>query len=88
MNAVTHSVVPRPMHVAASAAPFIPRDRILRLPDVERLTGLKKSTIYALAKDKDSGFPRQIHIHRRLTGWSEAAVLTWVQARLAQGGVQ
>ncbi len=86
MNAVTHSVVPLPMHVAASAAPVIPRDRILRLPDVERITGLKKTTIYTLSKDKDSGFPRQIHIHRRLTGWSEAAVLTWVQSRLQEGG--
>jgi prophage regulatory protein len=88
MNAVTQSVVSLPMHVAASAAPVIPRDRILRLPDVERITGLKKSTIYALSKDKESGFPRQIHIHRRLTGWSEAAVLTWVQSRLQEGGAQ
>ncbi|WP_217901310.1 AlpA family transcriptional regulator [Rhodoferax sp. TH121] len=88
MKAVTPSVAPLPMHIAASAAPVIPRDRILRLPDVERITGLKKSTIYALAKDKESNFPRQIHIHRRLTGWSEAAVLTWVQSRLQEGGVQ
>lgn len=88
MKPVLPSVPPLPVHIAASAAPVVPRDRILRLPDVERITGLKRSTIYALAKDATSKFPRQIHIHRRLTGWSEAAVLTWVQARLQEGGVQ
>lgn len=88
MKAVTPVVAPLPVHLAASTAPVVPRDRILRLPDVERITGLKKSTIYALAKDTESKFPRQIHIHRRLTGWSEAAVLTWVQARLQEGGAQ
>lgn len=85
MKSVAPAVAP--VHIVASAAPVVPRDRILRLPDVERITGLRKSTIYALAKDKESTFPRQIHIHRRLTGWSEAAVLTWVQARLQGGAV-
>lgn len=88
MQAISPKVTPLPVQIAASAAPVVLRDRILRLPDVERITGLKKSTIYALAKDSTSKFPRQIHIHRRLTGWSEAAVLTWVQARLQEGGVQ
>jgi len=86
MKSATPAVAP--VHIAASAGPVVPRDRILRLPDVERITGLKKSTIYALAKDSTSKFPRQIHIHRRLTGWSEAAVLTWVQSRLQEGDAQ
>lgn len=85
MQAITPQVAPLPVHIAASASPVIPRDRILRLPQVEALTGLKKSTLYSLAKAGQ--FPRQIHIHRRLTGWSEAAVLTWIQSRL-QGGTQ
>lgn len=58
----------------------IQRDRIIRLPEVENLTGLKKSTIYWLSKNGQ--FPKQITVHRRLTGWSEAAVLSWVQARI------
>lgn len=84
MQFIPTKVAPLPVHIAASAAPVVPRDRILRLPDVERLTGLKKSTLYSLAKAGQ--FPRQIHIHRRLTGWSEAAVLTWIQSRLQGGG--
>lgn len=80
------AVAPLPLHIAASAAPVIPRDRIVRLNEVERLSGLSKSSIYALAKE--GKFPKQITIHRRMAGWSEAAVLTWVQARLQQGGVQ
>lgn len=71
-------------YLVHSATPAVQRDRILRLPDVERLTGLKKSTIYGLAKD--GKFPKQISIHRRMAGWSEAAVLTWIQSRI-QGGV-
>lgn len=85
MQAIHTKVAPLPAHIAASSAPVVPRDRILRLPQVEAITGLKKSTIYSLAKCGQ--FPRQIHIHRRLTGWSEAAVLTWIQSRI-QGGAQ
>ena len=85
MKAVTPVVASLPLHIAASAAPVIPRDRILRLSEVERLTGLKKSTIYALAKDEESTFPRQFRIHRRLAGWSEAAVLTWIQSCIQEG---
>lgn len=67
-------------YLAHSAAPAVPRDRILRLPDVERITGLKKTTIYDLGKK--GKFPRQIQIHRRMAGWSEVAVLTWIQNRI------
>lgn len=86
MKAVAPAVAPLPLHIAASAVPVIPRDRIVRLHEVERLSGLSKSSIYALAKE--GKFPKQITIHRRMAGWSEAAVLTWVQARLQEGGAQ
>lgn len=84
MKAVSPVVAPLPVHIAASAAPVIPRDRIVRLHEVERLSGLSKSSIYALAKE--GKFPKQITIHRRMAGWSEAAVLSWVQSRLQAGG--
>lgn len=86
MKAVSVAVAPVPLHIAASSAPVITRDRILRLHEVERLTGLSKSSIYALAKE--GKFVSQIKSHRRMAGWSENAVLTWVQARLQEGGVQ
>lgn len=68
-----------------SGAPAVTRDRILRLPEVEHRTGLSRSTVYTYVRS--GKFPRQIHIHRRLTGWSEIAVLTWIQEQL-QGGAQ
>lgn len=61
----------------------IKRDRLLRLPEVEALTGMKKSTIYELANQ--GRFPASTRIHSRMVGWSEAAVLAWVQERLVVG---
>jgi prophage regulatory protein len=62
-----------------------PRDRLLRLGDVESLTATKKSTIYKLMKE--GKFPKCINITRRMAAWSEAAVLQWVQDRINTGAV-
>lgn len=69
------------IHLVHSAAPVVTRDKFLRLDKVEDITGLKKSSIYAMVKD--GTFPRQVVLSRRCSVWSEAAVLTWVQARIA-----
>ena len=34
----------------AVVVPLVPRDRLLRLPDVSDIVGIRKSTIYALMK--------------------------------------
>lgn len=60
----------------------IPRDRLLRMPEVERLTGLRKTLIYDLAKRGE--FPKSIRLHSRAVAWSEVAVLSWIQARIAE----
>jgi prophage regulatory protein len=60
-----------------------PRDRLIRLPEVERASGLKKSTIYGLMRKGE--FPRCIHVTRRLAAWPESAVLAWVNARIREG---
>ncbi|RPD88135.1 AlpA family phage regulatory protein [Luteimonas sp. 100069] len=55
--------------------------RLLRLPDVKRMTGLGRSTIYALI---DAGtFPRQRKITPTIAVWSEAEVEAWVARVLA-----
>lgn len=64
-----------------STKPVIPRDRLLRLPDVETATGCKKSTIYKLMKE--GKFPPCVRITARMAAWPESAVLAWVQARIA-----
>nr|WP_315203996.1 AlpA family phage regulatory protein [uncultured Albidiferax sp.] len=81
----------QPPAVAATQPPaeaprhIPPRDRFLRLTDVETTTGCKKSTIYKLMKE--GKFPKCINITRRMAAWSEAAVLQWVQDRINTGAV-
>lgn len=59
------------------------RDRLLRLPEVQRLTGLGRSVIYQ--QMRDGVFPRSIKVGPRAASWSEAAVHGWIQQRLAAG---
>lgn len=59
------------------------RDRLLRLPEVQRLTGLGRSVIYQ--QMRDGLFPRSIKVGPRAASWSEAAVHGWIQQRLAVG---
>ena len=56
--------------------------RFLRVPDVKRLTGLSRSTIYA-----DCSFPRGVKIGQRAVGWVEQEVLDWIDARVTQRDV-
>ncbi len=72
------------MQVVHSARPAVPRDRLLRLAGVEGLTGMKKSTIYRLMKERK--FPAAVRLGTRMVAWPESAVLTWVQERI--GGAQ
>lgn len=69
------------MHVVAESRPQVRRDRLLRLPDVEAATGLKKSTLYLLMKRAE--FPRCVQVTPRCVAWPESAVLQWVQDRIA-----
>ena len=59
------------------------RDRLLRLPEVEAITGMKKTRIYG--QMREGRFPQRIAISRRFTAWSESAVLQWVQAQINGG---
>ena len=61
----------------------VPRDRLLRLPQVEDAAGIKKSTVYALVRE--GKFPPPVRITRRLSVWPESAVLAWVQAQINGG---
>lgn len=55
--------------------------RFLRLGEVQRLTGLPRSTIYEMVNA--GKFPKQFHISRRLVGWLEAEVADWQAQRVA-----
>lgn len=56
------------------------RDRLIRLPEVESVTGCKKSTIYRLMKE--GKFPPCVRITSRTVAWPETAVLGWIQMRI------
>lgn len=57
-----------------------PPDRLLRLPEVQRLTGLGRSAIYQ--QMKEGFFPRSVKVGPRTATWSEAAIQVWIRQRL------
>lgn len=54
-------------------------DCILRRPDVERLTALSRSTIYAAVAA--GTFPAPIRIGRSAVGWRASAIQEWIAKR-------
>ena len=69
----------------AVVVPLVPRDRLLRLPDVSDIVGIRKSTIYALMKE--GKFPKCIYVTSKTVAWPESAVLAWVNDRINKGAV-
>lgn len=62
-------------------APVGVKDRLLRLDDVEQLTGCGKSTVYGLmAAGK---FPKNLKITRRLSAWRESDIQRWIAEQAA-----
>jgi prophage regulatory protein len=55
--------------------------RLIRLPEVQRLTGLGRSQTYALARA--GKFPTPIKISERCSAWDERAVRAWIADRIA-----
>ena len=55
------------------------RPAILRLPEVMRLTGLGRSTIYRLLAAGQ--FPPPVRLSERAVGWRRSDVDNWTAAR-------
>jgi prophage regulatory protein len=53
------------------------RDRLLRLPEVQKLTGLGRTFIYQATANKTVKLGRA-------SAWPESEVLAWVEARKAE----
>ena len=70
------------MQVVHQSRPVVPRDRLVRLPEVEGMTGCKKSTIYQMIAD--GRFPKPLRLTGRMVAWPESAVLQWVQDRIQE----
>jgi len=57
--------------------------RLLRRPEVERLVGLKRSTIYDLMARGE--FPRPVRIGIRAVAWAESDICDWVASLRVTG---
>ena len=53
--------------------------RLLRLPDVLRLVGVSKSSLYNMIARRD--FPAPVRIGRRAVGWLACEVHAWIETR-------
>jgi len=62
-------------------SPSTTGERLLRLPDVELRTGLKKSAIYAGMKQ--GTFPPGVKLGQRATAWSETSIAVWIEAKIS-----
>ena len=58
--------------------------RILRMKELQTLTGLSRSYLYHLAKE--GSFPKPISLvpGGSSKGWLESEVLTWISERIAE----
>ena len=53
-----------------------------RRPEVERITGLSRSTIYALI---DQGkFPKPVKLSARAVAWPDSVIQAWLDERASQ----
>ena len=62
--------------------------RIIKRPEVEIVTGLSRSSIYA--KMEDGTFPKTIKLSKRSVGWLESEIQDWLNERISasrKGGV-
>ncbi len=58
--------------------------RLLRRKEVQAITGLPTSSLYALIKKGQ--FPAGVKLSAKAVAWSSEAVQSWVDARIANGG--
>ena len=52
--------------------------RLLKLPEVESITGKGRTSIYS-----DPTFPRPVKIGLRASAWVESEVMSWIESRIA-----
>ena len=65
------------------ALPII-HDRLIRRPEVERLTGLSRSSIYDMLRAGQ--FPPSVHLSKRCVAWHESAIQKWIATRISTQG--
>ena len=52
----------------------------IRLPEVKAITGLSKTSLYALIKEKS--FPAPVHLGPRAVAWVKSEIRQWAVERV------
>lgn len=60
-------------------APTLPMDRVLRMPDVMMIVGLKKTSIYMMMQSGQ--FPASLRLGARSVGWRSSVINQWLESR-------
>lgn len=60
---------------------------LIRMPEVERIVGMKRSTIYKLMQRSDSGFPLPVKLSNSNArgapvAWVLSEIQTWARSRI------
>lgn len=56
---------------------------VLRLPQVCKMTGLSRSSVYQMEADRL--FPNRVKIGARSVGWIESEVQSWLRQKVESG---
>ena len=56
-------------------------NKFIKLPTVKSMTGLSKSSIYAMMKKGE--FPNSIAIGNRAVAWVEAHIEQWIEEKIS-----
>ena len=56
--------------------------RLIKLPEVIRLTGYSRDSVYRLGKE--GKFPRRVELSDRASRWREDEILAWIAERTAE----
>ena len=60
------------------------QDRLLRRREVEKITGISRSSIYRLMPDGE--FPRPVKVGPAAVRWRESDITAWVESRPVADG--
>lgn len=62
-----------------------PMERMMRRHEVERVTGLSRTTIY---EGMNAGtFPRAVKLGKTAVAWPESVIQRWIQDRIASAPI-
>lgn len=67
--------------VMTSSAKQRPNDRLIKMPEVRRITGLSVSEIYR--RVERGQFPKQIRVGPKSVAWVEREIFAWVDLMIS-----